>query len=116
MLNFGHTFGHAIEALNNYKSSFLHGEAISVGMVIASKISFKLGKIKKKDYEDICTHFKNASLPRFNKNINKSNFYKIILSDKKNTNGKINLILLKKIGKAYYARDLNISKIKKLIK
>ena len=40
ILNFGHTFGHALESINNYKSSLNHGEAISIGMIIAAKISY----------------------------------------------------------------------------
>ena len=45
LLNFGHTVGHALESSNNYKSSLTHGEAIAIGMVIESKISFLIGKL-----------------------------------------------------------------------
>ena len=47
MLNFGHTFGHALETMNNYNTNLTHGEAISIGMALAAKISYK----KKKHYK-----------------------------------------------------------------
>ena len=47
MLNFGHTFGHALETINKYQTNLTHGEAISIGMVLAAKISYKLKNIRK---------------------------------------------------------------------
>ena len=115
MLNFGHTFGHAIETANEYKSSLTHGEAISIGMITASKISVKLKGLKKEELDDIINHFNEVGLPtKYKKNYG-NKIFKIISSDKKNQNRKINLILLKGIGKSYFERGLNISKVKKLI-
>ena len=115
ILNFGHTFGHALETMNSYKSNFTHGEAIAIGMVTASKISHKLNYLKKEDLDEIIAHFKDSGLPCYSKKIKNNKIYKLILADKKNINDKINLILLKKIGKPYYKRGLNISKVKNLI-
>ena len=115
MLNYGHTFGHALETINKYGSSLTHGEAISVGMVIAAKLSYKLNNLNIKEFEDIVDHFKKVGLPTFNKKQNHSDLFKIITSDKKNKGNKINLVLLKRIGKSYYKRGLNILNIKKLI-
>ena len=115
MLNFGHTFGHALETLNKYNLNLTHGEAISIGMVIAAKISHQLNDIKKNELENIINHLNKAGLPTSTKKINSDEFYKLILTDKKNINNSINLILLKKIGKAYYKRGLTIKKIKSLI-
>ena len=115
MLNFGHTFGHALEAINNYKSTLTHGEAISIGMILAAKISYKINKISKNQLEDLILHFKNAKL-RINSNmISKNKFYNKLLNDKKNLNEKINLILLNDIGKAYFARNFKINEIKDII-
>ena len=63
MLNFGHTFGHALESINNYKSSLSHGEAISIGMIIAAKISYLVGSLPKYHLDEIVDHFKNCGLP-----------------------------------------------------
>ena len=52
MLNFGHTFGHALESMNNYKRNLIHGEAISIGMCLAMKISCKMNLISINEYND----------------------------------------------------------------
>ena len=115
ILNFGHTFGHALESINKYRTNLNHGEAISIGMVMAARISYKLNNINKHELEDIIDHFKKVGLPTSSKMIQKNKFYNLILSDKKNTQNNINLILLKKIGLAYYKKGLNIKKIKNLL-
>ena len=116
MLNFGHTFGHALEAMNQYKTNLTHGEAVSIGMVTSAKISHKLKKINKLEFDDIINHIKNVGLPFSSKNLKNPKIYNLISSDKKNMNNSINLILLKKIGSAYYKRGLNINKLKNLTK
>ena len=115
MLNFGHTFGHALESINKYRSNLTHGEAISIGMILATKISYRMKNIKKSELDDIIYHFKQAGLPYSTKSMINNKLYKAITADKKNTNNKINLILLKKVGKAYYKRGLNITELKNLI-
>ena len=115
MLNFGHTFGHALESINKYRSNLTHGEAISIGMILATKISYRMKNIKKSELDDIIYHFKQAGLPYSTKSMINNKLYKAITADKKNTNNKINLILLKKVGEAYYKRGLNITELKNLI-
>ena len=115
MLNFGHTFGHALESINKYRSNLTHGEAISIGMILATKISYRMKNIRKSELDDIIYHFKQAGLPYSTKSIINNKLYKAITADKKNTNNKINLILLKKVGEAYYKRGLNITELKNLI-
>jgi len=115
MLNFGHTFGHAFETLNNFQNKLTHGEAISIGMSLACKISFKLKLIKKNDYERIIEHLKNVGLPYSDKRIKNDNLYNIMASDKKNSNNKINLILLNKIGQAKFKIGMRKDEIKKLL-
>ena len=115
MLNFGHTFGHALESLNNYKSSLSHGEAVSIGMIIAAKISYLIGSLPKYQLDEIIDHFKNCDLPIKSNLIKKEKFYKLLINDKKNQNDEINLILLNKIGKAFYAKNFELIKLKNLI-
>ena len=115
MLNFGHTFGHALESINKYRSNLTHGEAISIGMILATKISYRMKNIRKSELDDIIDHFKQAGLPCSAKSMINNKLYKAITADKKNINNKINLILLKKVGEAYYKRGLNIKEIKNLI-
>ena len=115
MLNFGHTFGHALESINKYRSNLTHGEAISIGMILATKISYRMKNIRRSELDDIIYHFKQAGLPYSTKSVINNKLYKAISADKKNTNNKINLILLKKVGEAYYKRGLNITELKNLI-
>ena len=115
MLNFGHTFGHALELINKYHSNLTHGEAISIGMILAAKISYRMKNIRRSELDDIIYHFKQAGLPYSTKSVINNKLYKAISADKKNTNNKINLILLKKVGEAYYKRGLNITELKNLI-
>ena len=112
MLNFGHTFGHALESMNNYKKNLSHGEAISVGMCLAMKISCKMNLISNNEYNDFILHLKNVGLPIYDKRIKKNTMYDVMMNDKKNTQNLINLILLKRIGKAFYKRRLTKEKIK----
>jgi shikimate kinase/3-dehydroquinate synthase len=115
MLNFGHTFGHALELMNQYSNKLSHGEAVSVGMALAAKVSKKLNLITVQEYDDLILHLKKVKLPYYDKRIKDDLLYKLMLSDKKNSNDKINLILLKKIGKGYFKRGLDIEEIKKLL-
>ena len=106
ILNFGHTIGHAIESyffITQPKINFLlHGEAVAAGMLLESHISWKLGKISEKDFEEIAVFLKeNYSKIKFS-----DDAYPIILEnmaqDKKNTSKNINCVLLEGIGKASF--------------
>jgi len=114
LLNFGHTFGHALETLYEYKNNITHGEAISVGMIIASKLSNKLSSLKTNELIKITDHFCKVGLPIYDNKINNNKILSIIQKDKKNNDGKINLVLLKKIGNAYYCRNVNKKNIIKI--
>lgn len=97
VLNFGHTIGHAVESLSwKTDKPLLHGEAVAVGMVAESKLasSNRRGCMA----ELIKKALINAGLPVNIKNIKSEDIIKIILSDKKNTNGIINWSLPKAIG------------------
>ena len=103
MLNFGHTFAHAIEAKNKFSKKVNHGEAVLIGMMIATKISLIKKICSITTYEEIKNIYDENNLNYNLKNLkNKNNFSKLIKfmeNDKKNNDEKINLILLKKIGK-----------------
>lgn len=101
LLNFGHTAGHAIEALSlETDNPLLHGEAVSIGMIVAAKISQLLGNISKKDFASIKIGLINAGLPVLVPNLPISKILDKIKSDKKGEKGEINWTLLKKAGKA----------------
>ena len=115
ILNFGHTFGHALESIYAYSKKINHGEAISIGMTVACQISNQLNFLDQNGLNKIIKHFKNVGLPTYDKQIKNKRIISIIQKDKKNKNGKINLILLSKIGSAFYLQNVNPIKILKIL-
>jgi len=120
ILNFGHTFGHAYEATKNYSKKLNHGEAVLLGMANATKFSYKKNYINKQDYERIIKHYNKLKLPlKISKFFSRKDLDKIITfmqKDKKNNNNKINLILLKKIGKTLHNLTFSRNQIYKFLK
>ncbi len=115
ILNFGHTIGHSLENFYNYSKNLNHGEAISIGMVVEAKISNKLGYLSDQNLNLILKHFKKTQLKISDKNIKNRKLIAIIQKDKKNIYGKINIILLRSIGKSFFARNLKVDMIDKII-
>ncbi len=114
MLNFGHSFGHALETFYNYKK-INHGEAISIGMIIEAKISNKFGFLSDNELNSILDHFIKTKLKISDNNIKNKDILKILMKDKKNLDNKINIVLLKKIGESFFGRNINFTKIKNII-
>jgi len=100
ILNFGHTFGHAIEAYKNYKG-ITHGAAITLGMVIASRISFYEGYIKNYQLDNVINLISSIGLRTDYSKYNYIQLKKYIKSDKKIKNGKLNLVLIDKNFNAF---------------
>ena len=113
ILNFGHTFGHALETFYKFNQKFTHGEAISIGMIIAASFSHNLGYLSLKDFEKIKIHFLSNNLPVQDENMFNKKIFNIIDKDKKNLNGKINFVLLKGIGNAFLSNKQNLKNLKK---
>ena len=113
ILNFGHTFGHGFERAKNFSKKLNHGEAVLLGMLIASDLSHKKKQLCSNDLKLIKDHYKNLKLPmNIDKVFKKRDVSKIInfmQKHKKNLNKKINLILLKKIGQATKPKNFMIN-------
>ena len=114
ILNFGHTFAHALETKFNYSSKINHGEAVLIGMIVACKISLNYKLLSFKEFDRIINFYKlNNFNYKYNNFLNTKNigtFLKIMKKDKKFKGNQINLILLKNIGKAVIKKaDLNKS-------
>lgn len=100
LLNFGHTFGHAIEYCQNYQG-LKHGEVVAIGMVMAAKLSLYKKLIHKSVVTRIILLLNAFSLPTsLPKKLNKKKLMAAILRDKKNTIDGINFVLLDNIGHA----------------
>ena len=121
VLNFGHTFAHAIEAINKFSRKINHGEAVLIGMMMAAKISHIKGICKNQTLSELIYVYEknklNFNLRKIFKKKEYNKMAKFMINDKKNNDKKINLILLKKIGQTTKPGNIKYSyqHIKKLI-
>ena len=104
ILNFGHTFGHAIENQAGY-GQWSHGQAIAAGMVLASKLSAKMSLISEDDVEVVKDILLKAGLPVEPPKINVNDFMDTMRADKKVKDRVIQLVLLEEIGNAFLTAD-----------
>lgn len=100
LLNFGHTFGHAIEAGMGY-GAWLHGEAVAAGMVLAARVSQRLGLIEPADVNRIVEMLKRSRLPVDAPQLGVEKYLDLMGHDKKVVGGKMRFILLRKLGEAF---------------
>ena len=114
ILNFGHTFGHAIEAHHRYKR-ITHGAAITMGMVIAAKVSLFEGHIKDYHLENIINVIKSLGLKADHKKYKYSDLKKYMKIDKKVSDGQLNLILIDKNFNAFKTSNFNNKNIIKAL-
>jgi 3-dehydroquinate synthase len=99
-LNLGHTFGHAIETGMGY-GSYLHGEAVAIGICQAADLSRRLGWLDTDSVERIISLLRRARLPMTPPaDLDVDRYLDLMAVDKKNVAGKLRLILLEKIGRA----------------
>jgi len=99
ILNFGHTFGHAIEAGLGY-GEWLHGEAVGCGMVMAADLSQRLGFIDEAAKIRVTNLVRAAGLPVVAPDLGADRWLELMQVDKKNEGGQIKFILLKPLGTA----------------
>jgi 3-dehydroquinate synthase len=114
ILNFGHTFGHAIEAHNNFKN-ITHGAAITLGMVIASKLSYFEGHISDYQLDNIVNLIDSIGLNTDHSKYKYTQLEKYIKSDKKIKDGKLNLVLINKNHSAFTTSNFNKKNILKAL-
>jgi len=117
ILNLGHSFAHAYEAALAYSRKLNHGEAVILGIKSATKFSLQNNIINKRDYSQIINHISNLNINTDLNNYFKKKDINILIkymkSDKKNNSSKINLILIKSIGKILIEMKFDESKIRK---
>jgi 3-dehydroquinate synthase len=99
ILNFGHTFGHAIETATGY-SEWLHGEAVAIGMVLALKTSRVQCKVSAADHARVLSILNRAKLPIHPPKMGADTYLRLMSADKKVEAGEIRLILLSSLGSA----------------
>ena len=105
LLNLGHTFGHAIETGMGY-GSWLHGEAVGCGMVLAAEFSKRLGQISQDDVDEVTQLISTAKLPiALPQALSAERMLELMAIDKKVKDGKLYLVLLNSIGEASLTCD-----------
>lgn len=110
LLNLGHSFGHAYEALTHYSDALLHGEGVAIGMVLALRLSAETGLCPPEDADMLEHHLARAGLPVTPAEITGAPFATADLmaamaQDKKVDDGVMTLVLARKLGEAFLSQD-----------
>jgi 3-dehydroquinate synthase len=115
VLNFGHSVGHAIERAGNYRK-FLHGEALSLGIVAACAVSIKRAALAPRQRDAVINLLQRFDLPtRLPKNFPREKIFKALKFDKKFEAGKIRFVVTPGIGTAHLANDVTMEDIREAI-
>ena len=114
LLNFGHTFGHAIEAGTGY-GAWLHGEAVAAGMVMAAELSSLMGQLKKTEVSRVRELVKRAGLPVSGPALAPERMLELMALDKKAAKGRTRFILLESIGRAALRADIDAQAVRAAI-
>lgn len=115
LLNFGHTFGHAIETGMGY-GTWLHGEAVGAGMCMAAVLSQHLGWMDQHEVSRITNVIAAAGLPTSPPDqVSAQRFLELMAVDKKVMDGQLRLVLLKGIGKALVTADFDMGVLRRML-
>lgn len=117
LLNFGHSFAHAIESAAGL-GRVLHGEAVAVGCVLAFDFSVAQEFCPNEDADQVRTHFKQAGLPTSLAELGVAGptLLPLMGADKKNEGGKLRLVLTHGIGEAFLAPDVTPERLESFLK
>lgn len=117
LLNLGHTFGHALEAAAGYDGRLLHGEAVSVGMVLAHRLSVKMGLCPPEDAARLEKHLAECGMKTEVRDIvpalaqSAEAVAELMKGDKKVAKGRLSFILTRGIGKAFVTADVDMKDV-----
>ncbi len=121
LLNLGHTFGHALEAVTGFSDRLFHGEGVAVGMVLAAEFSAHLNMIPASDAARVQRHLASVGLPTRLQDIagfqqeglaDADTLLTLMAQDKKVKRGRLTFILLEQIGKAVIVNDVDPSTVR----
>jgi 3-dehydroquinate synthase len=115
LLNFGHTFGHAMEVEAGF-GTLLHGEAVAIGMMLASRLSSELGFAPLLDAARLAALLERMNLPiSIPDGLDPAALLARMQLDKKNISGRLRLVLWRGIGRAYLADDIDTQRVLELL-
>jgi 3-dehydroquinate synthase len=109
LLNFGHTFGHALEAETGF--ALLHGEAVALGMALAFRFSAERGLCGRDEAERVAAHLGSAGLSTRLEGVSAGRLVRHMAGDKKASGGRVAFVLTRGIGKAFVDRSVEPSEV-----
>jgi 3-dehydroquinate synthase len=119
LLNFGHTFAHALEAETGYGATLLHGEAVAIGMVMAFSLSVRLGLCAPEALARVRAHYAMTDLPdsplRFRSEWEIDAIMEHFTRDKKVQNWALTFVLTRGIGKAFVEKKIDKEQVKQIV-
>jgi 3-dehydroquinate synthase len=115
VLNYGHTFGHVVENETHY-TTYLHGEAVAIGMVMANALAVELGLMSEAEAEEVKSLLEDAELPTDYTITDVDAFYEHFFLDKKSANNTIKFILPEGIGGHRIVQDIDEVQVKKVLR
>jgi 3-dehydroquinate synthase len=111
ILNFGHTIGHAVEAAGGFKG-YNHGEAVALGMLVAARISKKMGLTNCLTFSRLENLLVNVGLPTIIKKVSPANIIKLHYHDKKFSGPHNKFVLISGIGRTRIVKNVALAVIK----
>ena len=114
VLNYGHTFGHVVENETNY-TTYLHGEAVAIGMVMANALAVELGLFSQDEADAVKAFLVSASLPTEYVIKDVDSFYEHFFLDKKSAKGSIKFILPQGMGNHKMISNVDEDLVKKVL-
>ena len=114
LLNFGHTFGHALETAAGY-GTLLHGEAVAIGMLLAARLSARLQRASAADSQRLEALLARCGLPTRRPAIDADHLVDLMRLDKKNLSGQLRLILWRGVGHAEVVADVDAAAITQML-
>ena len=114
LLNFGHTFGHAIEAASGY-GAWLHGEAVAAGMVMAAELSVRTGSLAAVQSTRLRKLIERAGLPVAPPRIDEARWLELMALDKKSARGRMRFVLLEGLGRAALKSEIDEALVREVL-
>jgi 3-dehydroquinate synthase len=113
ILNYGHTIGHAVEAVSNFRLK--HGQCVAIGMTAAARISSRMGTLDESDVARLTNTIKKAGLPTEMPDLKMEDIIQAMKHDKKIQQNKIRFVLLKSIGDAFITDEVSLSLVEEVL-
>jgi 3-dehydroquinate synthase len=113
ILNYGHTIGHALETVSNFRLS--HGQGVAIGMAAAARISSRMGMLDEGDVSRLKGVIEKAGLPAGIEKLNVKEIIQAMQHDKKVSQGKVRFVLLRSIGEAFVTDGVSLDLVEEVL-